>query len=157
MKDEFLTNDTEKGYTLGQVAECTGLSDRTLRNYLAMGLLEGEKINGVWRFTPKQVGDFIANATVYPSILAKNNAVVYDFLSERDKTADESCIILDLPTQKWKSVSSFFCEKINSGKLHNVRFHMDAPKKKTLRVILKGYTKDVLRLVNEYYAQIEKE
>ena len=42
-------------YSVRQLAECTGLSDRTIRNYLASGILEGEKTEGSWRFTPEQV------------------------------------------------------------------------------------------------------
>ena len=40
MKD---TQATENYYTLGHIVQFTGLTDRTLRNYISMGILQGEK------------------------------------------------------------------------------------------------------------------
>lgn len=34
-------------YTINPVTLLTGLTDRTIRNYIRMGLLQGEKINGL--------------------------------------------------------------------------------------------------------------
>ena len=50
-------------YSVRQLAECTGLSDRTIRNYLASGILEGEKTEGGWRFTPEQVEELDRKST----------------------------------------------------------------------------------------------
>ena len=41
----------EKYYTLNEVAMMTGLNTRTLRNYLKMDVLKGEKIDGIWKFS----------------------------------------------------------------------------------------------------------
>ena len=38
-------------YTIGHITQCTGLTDRTIRTYISMGFLQGEKINGLWQFT----------------------------------------------------------------------------------------------------------
>ena len=35
-------------YTINHVALMSGLSSRTIRNYMKMGFIEGEMINGVW-------------------------------------------------------------------------------------------------------------
>lgn len=40
-----------KLYTVEDVANRTGLTDRTIRNYLKDGKLKGKKIGGQWRFT----------------------------------------------------------------------------------------------------------
>ncbi len=40
-----------KLYTVEDVANRTGLTDRTIRNYLRDGKLKGKKIGGQWRFT----------------------------------------------------------------------------------------------------------
>ena len=138
-------------YTLGHLAMFTGLTDRTLRNYIKLGLLQGEKINGIWHFTAEEVERFISDKAVRPSILAKNNALIYDFLLDRKKTNEECVIVLDLADRDRKEVSEFFCYSITNGGYKNIHFSMDAPRGGYPRVILKGDTDQVMRLVNEYY------
>ena len=43
-------------YTIEDMAVFTGLTDRTLRNYLNEGRLTGEKVDGAWRFSPEDLG-----------------------------------------------------------------------------------------------------
>ena len=69
------TSATGNYYTLGHLTLFTGLTDRTLRNYLASGILQGEKINGVWHFTPEQAHALVTHPTARAAILAKNNAI----------------------------------------------------------------------------------
>ena len=52
MNNEILHDES---YTIGQVVMMTGLTDRTIRNYLSLGFLEGEKPDGQWRFTAEQL------------------------------------------------------------------------------------------------------
>ncbi len=40
-------------YLISHLVLSTGLTDRTIRNYIASGILQGEKINGLWHFTPE--------------------------------------------------------------------------------------------------------
>ncbi len=138
-------------YTLGHLTMFTGLTDRTLRNYIKLGLLKGEKINGLWHFTAEEVERFISDKAIRPSIMAKNNALVYDFLLDRGKKGEECVIVLDLAGKDRKEVSEFFCYNTTNGGYKNIRFSMDAPKGKYPRVILKGDTDQVMRLVNEFY------
>lgn len=139
-------------YTIGHVALFTGLTDRTIRKYIASGILEGELINGVWHFTPEQVEAFVRHPSVRPSILAKTNAIVYDFLLETKKTSQQTCLILDLPGDDHKTVAEFFCDAIRERELHDFRFSFDSVSG-TPRIILKGHAGEVLALVNSYYAQ----
>ena len=71
---------TENYYLINHLVLITGLTDRTIRNYISNGILHGEKINGLWHFTSEEVESFIAHPAVRPSILAKHNSAVYDFL-----------------------------------------------------------------------------
>ena len=141
--------DTEKYYVINHLVMFTGLSDRTIRNYIASGILQGEKINGLWHFTSEQVEEFVRHPAVRPSILAKNNGLVYDFLLDTKKTGQEMCVILDTPCADKKTVAEYFCYSINSGGYHNIQFSFDGVME-TSRVILKGDAAEVLRLVNEY-------
>lgn len=149
MKDSQATGNY---YNIAAISMITGLTDRTIRSYISSGLLTGEKINGLWHFTPEQVEAFTAHPAVYPSIRAKNNALVYDFMDSSRRASHETCIILDLPGDDKKAVAEFFCYSINNGAFHNLRFSLDAVKAEP-RVILTGDTQEVLSLVNRYYTQ----
>ena len=143
-------NETGNYYVLGHLVQFTGLTDRTLRNYISMGILQGEKINGLWHFTPEQVEDFVRHPAVRPSILAKRNAIVYDFLLDTKKKSQQTCIILDLPGEDEKRMMEYFAYAINNGDLHEFRFSFDSVEG-VPRVILRGETAEVMELVNGYY------
>lgn len=143
--------DTGHYYVLNHLVQFTGLTDRTLRNYISSGLLQGEKINGMWHFTPEQFEAFLAHPAVRSSILSRNHSLVYDFLLDMKKPAEQACIVLDIPQGDARAVSEFFCYRINQDGPADVRFafHMHAPH---MRLILTGSAAAVLALVNEYYA-----
>ena len=146
-------NATGSFYTINHIVLFTGLSDRTIRNYISSGILEGEKINNIWHFTPEQVDAFLRHPAVRPSILAKNNALIYDFLIDTKKAAPQSCIILDCPGYDRKALTEFFCYSINGDStLHDFHFAFDSLGD-TPRVILTGPTHQVLALVNRYCGQ----
>ena len=140
----------ENLYLISHLTLITGLSDRTIRNYIASGILKGEKINGIWHFTPEEVNSFIQNPLVRPSIIAKNNSIVYDFLINNGKKEEEACVILDLPKADIKETAEFFCYRISSGNFENINFSFDGYAK-TPRVILKGKPEDVFGIIDEYY------
>lgn len=136
-------------YLISHLTLITGLSDRTIRNYIASGILNGEKINGLWHFTAEEVNAFIRNPAVMPSIQAKHNAVIYDFLIDRKKSSEEACIVLDLPGNDPKNAAEYFCYAITNGNYADIRFSFNHTSG-VPRVILRGKTEDVLKLVKEY-------
>lgn len=146
------TSATGNYYTINHIVLISGLTDRTIRSYISAGILEGEKINGLWHFTPEQVEAFLHHPTVRPSILAKNNGVVYDFLLENKKKRQEACIILDLPGADEKETARFFCCAINNGDYRDLQFRFDSVSG-TPRVILRGVPDQVLALVSAYYGR----
>lgn len=146
-----MNNQTAEGnyYTIGHMVQFTGLTDRTIRNYIAAGILEGEKMNGIWHFTPEQVERFVRDPAVKPSILAKKNAMVFDFLLGNPKAGNRACVVLNLPGEVEKKTSEFFCYSISKGDYHDLRFSFDSLNG-TPRVILTGDAGEVLRLVNAF-------
>ena len=141
---------TDNYYLINHLTLFTGLSDRTIRNHIAAGFLQGEKINGLWHFTPEQVDEFLRHPAVRPGILAKNNAVVYDFLADGKKTEPSGCFILDLPGEDIRECTEFFCYEIAQGNFHDFRFSMDSVGG-TPRLILRGPTEQVLPLLHRYF------
>lgn len=140
---------SEKSFGISQLAMLTGLTDRTIRNYLSAGILQGEKVDGVWHFSPEQVELFTAHPAVRPSILAKNNSLVYDFLLDGRKAQPEVCMILDIPGGDREGIASFFCTRINERPYKNMHFTFDAVGA-VPRVILKGEAAAVLSLIQEF-------
>ena len=136
-------------FLINHLVLLTGLTDRTIRSYISSGVLQGEKINGLWHFTDEQVENFIRHPAVRPSILAKQNALVYDFLLDTKKSGCETCMILDLPGKNRKEVAEYFAYRINNEDFHNIHFAFDGVPS-VPRIILKGATAEVLRLVNGF-------
>ncbi|MBR3705296.1 MAG: helix-turn-helix domain-containing protein [Oscillospiraceae bacterium] len=147
-------NATGNYYTIGHVVQFSGLSDRTVRSYIASGLLQGEKINGLWHFTAKQVEDFMSHPTVRPSIQAKRNAIISDFLLDNKKRTPQSCMILDLPGADEEKLNEYFSHEIMSGELHDFRFSLDCGGG-VPRVILRGRTEELLALVSGFCSTME--
>ena len=140
--------NTGNYYLISHLVLITGLTDRTIRSHLASGILKGEKINGLWHFTPEQVEEFIRHPAVRPGIQAKRNAVVYDFLAEHRKKSGEACMILDFPGHDKKELAEYFCWRISTEEFKKIHFSFDDAA--VPRVILSGDTGDVLRLINDY-------
>jgi len=139
-------------YTINHVALITGLTSRTIRNYIKLGLLEGEMINGVWHFSIDQVGAFINHPSVSPSIKARRNALIYDFLSDERKPGGEMCSVFDAPAslKEANAISEFFCHAINTDFPGTVHFAFSF-NGSHVRVILKGSENAVLDLLNRYH------
>ena len=142
----------EKYYTLNEVAMMTGLTTRTLRNYIKMNVLKGEKCDGVWKFTEEDFAEFIQNPYVKPSLQAKNKAIVFDFLAQNEKRANEICTIIDayVASHEAEEISAFFCEEINKRNDSNINFSFEK-NGSYVRVILKGYEDAVMEILNAYY------
>ena len=142
----------EKYYTLNEVAMMTGLTTRTLRNYLKMNVLKGEKVDGVWKFTEEEFAEFIQTPYVKPSIQAKNKAIVFDFLAQNEKRTNEICTVIDVcvDSHEAEEISSFFCEEINKRNEGNIKFSFEK-NGSYARVILKGYEDTVMEILNAYY------
>ena len=137
-------------YNIEQLSMITGLTSRTLRNYLKSGFLQGSKETGVWQFTEQQVSAFITHPAVYPSIQAKQNAFIYDFLSDLNQSENEECILLDrtIEENKAKEIADFFCTA--ASEVSNIRFTYTYRSGKA-RYILKGSESDISRIMERFY------
>ena len=80
----------KESYSITEVVAITGRSDRTIRHYISQQVLEGEKVDGAWRFSAEQLSTFMNNPNVWPGIRAKKNALVYDFFIH-NRPANRKC------------------------------------------------------------------
>ena len=138
-------------YTINHVALMSGLSSRTIRNYMKMGLIEGEMINGVWHFTAEDVGAFFVNPNVAPAIQAKRNALIFDFLSNDYKQQDAMCTVIDhrATLEEANAMSEFFCDAINREWQGVISFGFSFNNNRA-RVILSGPEDAVQQLLADY-------
>ena len=138
-------------YTINHVALMSGLSSRTIRNYMKMGFIEGEMINGVWHFSAEAVGDFFANPNVAPAIKAKRNALIFDFLADDAKQQDEMCTVIDQRAnlEEANAISEFFCDAINQAWSGVIRFGFSFNGNQA-RIILTGPEDAVQQLLAAY-------
>lgn len=143
----------EKYYTINEVATMTGLTTRTIRNYLKSGLIIGEKTNGIWTFSSEDYCSILSNPAIKPSIQAKNNAVIYDYLVNDRKKVNNICTIIDLyvEDEEANEISQFFCNTINA--FHdtvdlNFKFEKHD---KNVRIILSGADEVIVEILNKYY------
>ena len=141
----------EKTYSLGDLAMMTGFTTRTLRNYLLQGLLKGEKIDGVWRFTLAQIEAFFAEPYVKEGLRIKHSSAVFDFRADKCKKTKRLCVILDLPLSMKESnrLSAFFCEQMETAADTTFTFDWD---NKLGRVILSGAEDQVMKILDAYHA-----
>lgn len=140
--------------TLKELEMITGLTTRTLRNYIKTHVLQGEKHDGVWKFTLEEVAAFISDPSVKPSIRAKRNAVVFDYLLDDQKPRNEICSILDFCVDdlEAKRISDYFCNAVNQIN-DDQKFEFKYEKSgRYVRVILRGSAEWVMNILNDYYS-----
>ena len=142
----------EKQYAINEIAVMSGLTARTLRNYMKRGVLKGELVDGVWRFSEEDIAEFFQNPYAKPSIQAKNKAIVFDFLAKKEKRKNEICTILDqcVDNSEAEKISAFFCEEVNRRKVGDIKFSLEK-NGSYVRIILKGYEDVVMEILNTYY------
>lgn len=97
---ELNTCEKHREYTISEVGMMTRLTDRTIRNYIKLGLLEGRKDNGIWVFTKEQVAKMMETSYVKQAIQIKRDVMIESFLQGKCKSEPSQCTILDYPLQK---------------------------------------------------------
>lgn len=82
-------------YTIEEVSLMSGLTTRTIRNYLKDGLVHASKEDGKWVFTIDEFTNMLASNYVRAAVKAKINAPVFDFLADEKKKTDSVCMAID--------------------------------------------------------------
>lgn len=87
----------QKLYTVADVAELTGLTSRTIRNYLKDGTLRGRKIGVQWRFTEEDINRLFSEVDGEGQKVIQIEDVISAFLKDTQKQQTEGCLLLDIP------------------------------------------------------------
>ena len=135
-------------YSINEVAMMTGLTTRTIRNYLNEGHILGEKIDGKWFFTIENFVKMLENSYVASAIRAKNNAPVFDFIKADKKTCNSVCLIIDrcVSGDEALRLMDNVCRMIEEYDAVVFRFEK---KNDNVRIILTGTEEQVKRIYFE--------
>lgn len=138
-------------YTINELSQMTGFTTRSLRNYILSGQLCGEKIDGIWQFTPEEFEAFISDPNVQPGIKTKNNHVVYDFMAESEKSENQICSILDLnlKPEEMKDFNDYFCAAMNNCSSATYKMEYNNGK---MRAIISGPEDFVESTIHGWYS-----
>jgi excisionase family DNA binding protein len=100
--------DIKKLYTVEDIARMTGLTSRTIRNYLKDGSLKGAKIGGQWRFTMDNIKKLFDDANFLNDVTNQKKQQVQDFIDGVNTDMEgkiQVCTIADC-----------YCESAKAGK-----------------------------------------
>mgnify|MGYP001435681781 FL=1 len=84
----------EKLYTVSDVAQMTGLTERTIRNYIKDGKLRGKKVGVQWRFTEEDIGNLFQDPSVSGEVMENNHEKVTRFIKQKP-IAETGAIIIN--------------------------------------------------------------
>lgn len=140
---------TKEFYSINELSTISGFTTRSLRNFIQMEFLKGEKFNGEWRFSLEQIEDFFSNPNIKEGIKSKTNSVVYNYLLNKPQK-DTICSIVDLnlTPNETKTLSEKICQIINDSNA-NVEFKFSAHNG-NVRIIIAGeknFVKQILLLI----------
>lgn len=141
----------ERIYTIKDLAQMTMFSTRTIRNYMKMGLLKGEKIEGEWRFSDEAIETFFSEPYIEQGLYIKRNALVNAFISSEHQ--DKGCFVYDHVCTE--SIGEKLCnrimEAIQEETCQSVQFCFSYNKKKQIaRIIMTGDMKWIAQIFLKY-------
>ena len=126
----------EKLFTVDNIAEMTGLTSRTIRNYIADGRLKGRKIGSQWRFTEADIEALFSASGVKAAPVPQETAedgTASDFLRVQRRDGIVVCAVVDYPAPYSDTTDGIF---------------------QMLKAAAEDYDDDELELGYEYFAEV---
>jgi len=144
----------QKLYTVDDIAMMTGLTSRTIRNYLKNGKLKGKKIGVQWRFTEEDINALFTDKRFENEVAASKNKMVIDFIETKERSEVSICSVVDYPCEDSKLVENIYkkmIELINSYESEDeIKFSYQYLKEEgKARFIIIGVPDKVIELLNK--------
>lgn len=139
----------QKFYTVADVAEITGLTGRTIRNYLKDGTLHGRKIGVQWRFTEEDVENLFSETGGLRSVAVLQEEMISDFIKEVKEQEKRSCLVMDIPVEEGQAeeylgiIENLLSEKEVQGVLDYRKSN------RAIRLVLRGMTEYILEIMTK--------
>ena len=93
----------EKLYTVSDVAQMTGLTERTIRNYIKDGKLRGKKVGVQWRFTEEDIENLFQDPSVSGKVMENNHEKITRFI-EQKPIAETGAILINEAVENEKEL-----------------------------------------------------
>lgn len=152
----------EKFYTVADVARVTGLTSRTIRNYLKDGELHGVKVGVQWRFTEEDVRHLFQETDGREDLSGISGNRIEEFLGtdysntsafedKKEEALLSQCVILDYfePTEEKSKSRREKLSKACEAQKDKVGFSYEERKDGILRVVLTGEPKIITKILRE--------
>lgn len=151
----------QKWYTVADVAALTGLTDRTIRNYLKEGTLHGKKVGVQWRFTQQNIESLFREADVTEPLTELLDELVADFLHGSQRPQEMECRILDIPCKTeelWKNIVKKLRKQIDEkrGGWPEIAWEYKS-EEQMLRVVAAGRPEDTEWLARQVRKGLKKD
>ena len=146
----------EKYYTISDIAKLTRLTDRTIRNYLANGSLNGKKVGGQWRFTKDDIKSLFSDNKFEDDMKNKTEKSIHSYYNNQLEFLDNNkcCQIIDVIIESKEERMKMFAEikQLNKStdEKENITFIYE---KKYIRMIIISsfdYVYKVMSIVRRY-------
>lgn len=141
----------EKLYTVEDVAQMTGLTSRTIRNYLADGRLTGRKVGAQWRFTEENIAAIFTEATSRKDTGRAAVIEVEAFLKHQSRSSVTVCSVVDYPAESAEAVAALvqkLTDQYNGFNDPSLRFFFDFDEKNGIaRFTIIGEIAQVAKMV----------
>ncbi len=106
-------------YDIKTLSTMMGVTTRTIRNYMHLGLLKGYIEHGKWCFTSQEIDLFLSNSYVQKELEIKANSIVLDYLKQNDRY-EIGCFVMNLSSIEYEKKLPEILNCVNERK--NVRF-----------------------------------
>lgn len=135
-------------YSINEVATMTGLTTRTIRNYLSAGQIKAGKKDGKWVFSADDFYALLDNPFVEGAIKIKDTIPVMDFLKDEKKKEDSVCLIIDrkVSIKETEALCEKICELQKIDNQTNLRLFK---KDDRIRIVLSGSEASVKKIYLE--------
>lgn len=151
LEEKKAEEEKRQVFTLGDVAEMTGFTQRTIRNYMKRGLLKGRLIKGAWQFTGEDLESFFEERFVKQGLEGKAANLVAHFLEGGRKPEDTLCSVYDLSVsgeEEGKKLCDGLLGKINTAAFQEIQYSYHYDKKAgRARILLTGKADEIMELM----------
>ncbi|WP_199880570.1 helix-turn-helix domain-containing protein [Bacillus massiliglaciei] len=141
-------------YTVEEVAKMTGLTSRTIHNYIRDGKIKGKKIGVQWRFTEENIEALFSDADAKKDVTDAQNQAVLEFLEQTGSpTETEMCTVMDVSASDQTAIEPLAQDMlafVNAHQETGVRnfSYQYIEKRQTARFIVIGEIEKVQTLIS---------
>ncbi len=131
-------------FKLKEVMEMLNIPERTIRRHIKLGILKGEKVGGVWRFSEDNLSKYFSNATVMKSQSAVKYTEIFDYINGISKHGNDIAIIKQL--NKLNLLKNKKLSQYVSSFADPFYFNIDTKFGKSV-IVFKGSEKNAIELI----------